>query len=263
MKKVAILGCGPAGLLVAHAANINGCDFQIFSRPNKSRLFGCQYLHAPVTGVTGLPERVSYSLVGSVEGYRRKVYGSAAVAEVSPESLMKDHDAYDIRQAYDELWRRYACQIQDFEFMPGLGSLILGAGKKNPNLDQYDMVISTIPRKVWRQPGDEFTSIKVWAIGDAPELGQLAPFCPDKDFTVMCNGTSDVGWYRLSRVFGFTTIEWPERCKPPIPGAVLVEKPLDCMTKGAPGFYHLGRYGEWRKGVLTTDAFYQALELTK
>lgn len=257
MKKIAILGCGPAGLLAAHASAINGCDFQIFSKKRQSPLFGCQYLHAPVIGITTEPERVRYSLVGSVDGYRRKVYGSDSVAEVSPESLSKDHDAYDIRSAYQELWRRYSDQIVNLEIY-GLKDL-----QQFIRLEKYDEIISTIPRKVWKEPGDEFLSQKVWAIGDAPELDQEAPFRPAEDFTVICDGTTDVGWYRLSQVFGYATVEWPERRRPPLQNAVLVEKPIDCISKGAPDFHHLGRYGEWKKGVLTTDAFYRALEITK
>lgn len=258
MKKVAILGCGPSGLLAAHAAAMNDCDIQIFSKARKSRLFGCQYLHQPIPDIVQWPERVSYSLVGgTVAEYRNKVYGGTWDGTSSPEELENHHTAYDIRSAYEGLWEMYEDCIVDTEIV---SEKQLDADR---NLDQFDMVISTIPRKIWAQPGDAFTSTKVWAFGEAPELGRIAPFAPEKDFTIICDASKDVGWYRLSKVFGHTTIEWPSQTKPPMAGLVKVEKPLACKTKGAKYFHHLGRYGEWKKGVLTTDVFYRAMELTR
>lgn len=258
-KKIAILGCGPAGLLAAHAAQINQCSFDIFSKRRPSHLFGSQYLHEPITGVTGTPERVRYSLVGTPEEYRRKVYGPEWDGTVSPEDLEEEHWAWDIRQAYTELWRRYSDEIHHLEFGNNMSLL-----DRAINFDNYDMILSTVPRKVWAQPGDAFRGTEVWAVGDAPELGQTAPFTVQEDFTIICDGTPDVGWYRLSKVFGYTTIEWPGNRRPPIPGIAKVTKPLSFHMAPGPSdqFIHLGRYGKWEKGVLTTDAFNEALKAT-
>ncbi|QSL67823.1 oxidoreductase domain protein [Nocardia phage P3.1] len=260
MKRVAILGCGPAGLLAAHAAVQNGCDIKIFSKKRPSLLFGCQYLHQPVFGIgTNLiPKEVSYVLTGgTLHDYRLKVYGEDWNGKVSPGTLEGAHLAWDIREAYQELWGMYNECIQDAEFKSASQTV------QDYELEKFDVVISTVPRKIWAEPGDKFLSTKVWAIGDAPELGQVAPFSPREDFTVICDASKDVGWYRMSRVFGHTTIEWPGiGRKPPISGVVQVEKPLSFQSTMDTGFIHLGRYGAWMKGVLTTDAYNMAKVVT-
>lgn len=256
MKRVAILGAGPSGLLAAHAAQTNGCEFTIFSKKRYSQLFGSQYLHEPISGITTLPERVSYVLNGDPEEYRRKVYGADWDGNVSPEDLEQDHWAWNIREAYADLYARYIDYIDDVEFH-NISQTILECG-----LNRFDVVLSTVPRTIWREPGDQFLGSKVWAIGDAPSQGQYVPFRPAEDFMVLCDGTSDVSWYRLSRVFGFTTIEWPYGTKPPVEGIQEVIKPLSCKTKSAQDFVHLGRYGKWEKGVLSTDAYNEALVAT-
>src|SRR4051794_14558085 len=110
--RIAVLGCGPAGLMAAHAAKVCGADVDIFSRKRKSELFGCQYLHAPIPGMTDVaPVTVRYMLNGDIEGYRRKVYGDTWDGEVSPEDLLGNHDAWDIRRTYDNLWAKYGGYI--------------------------------------------------------------------------------------------------------------------------------------------------------
>ncbi|WQY91177.1 oxidoreductase [Mycobacterium phage Benzema] len=259
MKSVAILGCGPSGLLVAHAAAMLGWDFRIYSKKRKSFLFGSQYLHEAIPGMTDpVAAIVAYNLVGTPEGYRQKVYGAGYDGSVSPEDLEHDHYAWNIRTTYDKLWNAYHDEIVDVVIDKRWESAEFF---RNGSTDfRPDLIISTVPRKIWANPGDVFASQKVWAIGDAPELGQTVPFEPKQDNTIICDGTADVGWYRLSKVFGYTTIEWPHDRKPPIPNMAEVEKPLWHNSSGASDFIHIGRYGAWEKGVLTTDAFHQAMK---
>jgi hypothetical protein len=240
--------------MVAHAASMRGWGFRIYSKKRKSQLFGSQYLHEPIPNMTeALAGLVSYHLEGTPEEYRRKVYGPAWDGTVSPEDYDHDHYAWDIRATYDRLWQAYEHEIDDLD--------VLNLRHDIHAFPGCDIVISTVPRKIWAEPGDVFMSQKVWAIGDAPDLGQEAPFSPKQDFTIICDGTDEVGWYRLSKVFGHTTIEWPYDKKPPIPGIAIVEKPLGHNSTAAPDFIHLGRYGAWEKGVLTTDVFRQALKI--
>lgn len=256
-KSVAVLGCGPSGLMAAHAASLLGWNFRVYSKKRKSRLFGSQYLHKPIPGMTDSPAAtVTYHLEGTPESYRRKVYGPSWDGTVSPEDLEHDHYAWDIRQTYDKMWATYCSEVVDVEF----GDRVGGFWYNQAVLEAYDLVISTVPRKLWAAPGDEFFSSRVWAYGDAPDLGQQTPFRP-RDFTVICDGTKDVGWYRASNIFGFCTIEWPEDTKPPLEGIALVEKPLTHNSTAASEFIHLGRYGAWQKGVLTTDVFDQAMKV--
>jgi hypothetical protein len=262
VKSVAILGCGPAGLLVAHAADISGWDFRIYSKKQKSKLYGAQYLHQAIPQLDcGQPKVVNYTLNGSPEDYRRKVYGDTWDGTVSPEDFIEQHYAWDIRWAYDGLWSYYEDEVEPWDF-------VASNANHNYYLGKYDLVISTVPRKIWAQRGDVFESTKVWALGDTEEQ-RIFMFRPDP-FTVVCDGTLDHLWYRVSNIFGFCTMEWPcERSPygdtftniPPARGASIVEKPLRHNSKAAADFVHLGRYGSWEKGKLTTDAFFDAMKV--
>jgi hypothetical protein len=137
-----------------------------------------------------------------------------------------------------------------------------------PNVVFYpkgiDLVISTVPRKIWAEPGDVFESMKVWALGDT-EDERVRLYRPPEDM-VFCDGTAWHDWYRVSNVFGYCTMEWPFnygegwREAPPARGASVVEKPLKHNSKAAADFIHLGRYGAWQKGILTTDAYFGAMQ---
>lgn len=269
-KFVAIYGCGPAGLMAAHAATMSGWNFQVFSRKQKSKLFGAQYLHKALPGLDcGMPVSVRYELRGTPEQYRSKVYGDGWDGTVSPEDYVESHLAWDIRYVYDQLWNLYNDKIVNIEI-----------GKYGPEsklwynaavLGSYDLAINTMPRKIWAEPGDVFESEKVWAVGDA-DTERVHLYRPDK-FTVVCDGTSDVDWYRCSNIFGFCTMEWPyvdshssymknATPMPPARGASIVEKPLRHNSTATDGWlHHLGRYGKWEKGVLSTDAFFDAIDL--
>jgi hypothetical protein len=263
-KSVAILGCGPAGLLVAHAAEISGWNFRIYSKKQKSKLYGAQYLHQAIPQLDcGPPTLVRYALRGTPEEYRRKVYGAEWDGTVSPEDFLEEHYVWDIRYTYDGIWDRYQDEIESWDFI----------GKEQYNnyylTYKHDLVISTVPRKIWAEPGDVFESTKVWALGDT-EDERVRMFRPPEDM-VFCDGTDEHTWYRVSNIFGYCTMEWPYdplhkinsrlTLKPPMRGTSVVEKPLRHNSKAAADFVHVGRYGAWQKGILTTDAFFESMKV--
>lgn len=254
---VVILGCGPAGLLTAHAARLSGLRPIIISVKRPSFLFGCQYLHGEIEGITLHPagEWVNYELRGEVGAYANKVYGPEKPRNVSPGSLARRHLAWDIRRAYKKLWERYESEIVDERVSP----------RDVPQIQSHygpKHFVSTIPAPLLcKNPMHDFRSVKCWAVGDAPELGQCAPpLAPE--FTVVCDATSEVGWYRASNVFGYKTVEWPGwRSRPPISGVVEFLKPLQTDCDCWPEVHRRGRMGKWTKGVLAHDAFGESLEL--
>lgn len=256
-ESVAVLGCGPAGLIAAHAAHI--CRIPtvaIFSKNRKSELFGAQYLHMPIPGATErAPVTVKYTLDGKPEDYRRKVYGDSWDGSVSPEDLVEPHEAWDIRSTYDNLWSMYSYDIQHAQ---------IGPSRMEALIDTFELVISAIPAPaLCHMPGAHtFKSQNVWAYGDAPERGQntdnFTRLLPDNN--VICNGNESPSWYRMSRLFGFATVEWPENRKPPIPGVAQAIKPLwnDCDCY--PTVVRVGRYGRWEKGQLTHHAYQEVMD---
>lgn len=252
-RTVLVLGCGPAGLLAALAAERLGYNVEIVSRKVKSGMYGAQYLHKPIPGLTedaGTP--IKYVLRGDAVGYATKVYGKPQMArEVSPSLLVGEHPAWNIRSAYDRLWERFEDRILH---QTNISVYDMHSFATN---NTYHKIVSSLPAD--RLCGDDnahyFTSEEVWASGDAPDQDRWAPF-KSTPWTVICDGTGDVSWYRASNVFGHNTVEWATENRPPVENCSLVTKPLrtncDCW-KGR--VVRVGRYGEWRKGVLAHEAY--------
>jgi hypothetical protein len=291
--KVAILGCGPAGLLAAHACYISDVEFDIYSKKRKSELFGSQYLHNPIPELTPLSDTgvpVRYITLGSPEEYRRKTHGKWWDGQVAPEEFEPDHTAWDIRQAYDQLWSLYWRKISDYDinkaseeyctYPDEAVSYDLSQDKDleiGGKANKYDLIVSTVPRTIWKRNGDEFIFSEGWALGDAPERGVFVEDIVDlgnsgfmssgslsgdmPDNHIVCDGTSEVPWTRLSKVYGYTSVEWPHHVPQPHSLATLVTKPLHYapgtgqLDAPSRNWLHVGRYGEWKKGVVVTDAF--------
>lgn len=251
--RVLVLGCGPSGLIAAHAAQReHGAEVKIVSVKRPSQLYGCQYLHEDIPGIpTRGPELVRYELRGTVDQYRRKVYGSLT-PPVSPQQYEGDHYAWDLRRAYRRLWEMMEGSVVDVRLTPS---------DVVPMLSDFmpDACISSLPAPVLCQAGDRhsFTDVKCYAIGDAPELGQnVQDYYPVPPFTVTCNGGSGASWYRACNVFGYSTIEWPGyKRRPPLEGVVEFHKPLSTDCNCLPSILRVGRYGRWQKGVLSHEAY--------
>lgn len=260
-NRVAVLGCGPAGLFATHALVTSGWEVDIFSKARKSNMFGAQYLHDSIPTLAPLEDadKVEYRLMGSAEDYRRKVYGDSHQGTVSPEELTGQHPCWDIRLAYTRAWELYQWNIiADTTLDRADVAAIMDGGP-------YALVISSIPAPaICRDPAKHtFNFRKVWAIGDAPEIGQYCPVTCNP-WTVVCNGDQSPRWYRVSNLYGHTTAEWPYEPKPPVVGLAEVVKPIstscDCWQEQRTQFIRVGRYGSWTKGVLSHHAYYTALE---
>lgn len=253
---VVILGCGPAGLAAAKAAVSLGYEVLIISRSIKpSPLYGCQYLHAPIPGYEDVPHvRVSYGLNGTPEQYRKKVYGEAWSGRVSPEDFIGEHDAWDIRNTYMRLW---ADLINGGNVKLIEGNMtepaISGLERFHPNY-----IISTIPATVLcRNLKHHFRSIAIWANGStSPDTEALI------DNSILCDGTGEREWYRISNVFGYRTMEWADR---PLNGAasVYVKKPISTNCDCHPSIIRAGRYGTWSKSYLVHQVYQQVIEALK
>lgn len=253
---IAVLGCGPAGLMAAHAVAQSGVEPVIYSRKQKSPLYGAQYLHAPIPGVTDRDDAVTveYLTRGTPEDYRRKVYGRTWDGTVSPEDLSEMHTAWDIRSTYEALWDEYSRLVVNVDIDPGGVRIILD----NPD---HSMVVNTIPLVHLCHAGHTFMSQTVWAAGDAPDLGiDIGKMfhCPPN--TVICNGEETPSWYRISNIFGHTTVEWPDNSKPPVSTVSRVLKPTSHDCSCWPQLFNVGRYGSWTKGVLSHSAYFKTLE---
>lgn len=254
--KVIVLGCGPAGLFAAHAVKLAGKEPVIISKKRKSEMFGAQYLHRPIPGVSSESFQVEYLLEGTVEGYSKKVYGPDYRGKVSPEDLVGSHEAWDIREAYNRLWTDYVNDIYPVEFKsPEDIATILRKVGVEMKVGHY---VSSIPSTLICSNPEEhgFLMEKVWSIGDAPERGVFSPVKTVRN-TVLCSGDPEVGWYRKANILGYNTAEWPQNRKPPFDGVSPVMKPIKTNCDCLPTVHRVGRYGKWTKGVLSHEAFYE------
>lgn len=257
-RRVLVLGCGPAGMFVTHAAREADCDVIVMSKKRRSHMFGAQYLHMPIPGLTDESFEVDYQLRGTLEEYQRKVYNGKVVPFISPGRLIGKRPAWDIRRAYVIAYDRYSNYIVD------TGQMTHQWLTSYVDWSAYDYILSTIPaRDICGNPTHAFESQKIYAIGDAPEKGiQVPQLCPDN--TVICNGESAPSWYRTSCILGYRTMEWPGKKKPPIKDISEVTKPIQtsCTCFQDTGkFYRLGRYGAWDKGQLSHDAYFGAMAI--
>lgn len=249
-----VLGCGPAGLMAAHAITLQtGTRPFIYSKgARKSEMYGAQYLHKPIPGLkNGAGTEgtlITYETWGSVEDYKAKVYGETWSGSVSPEDLPGEHMAWDIRAAYNELWLMYSDAIFDVDIRKDRNKFMGWA------LANYDMVVSSVPKPLLCREGHTFSAQTVKAIGDAPERGVRSPVRAEMN-RVVCNGEPEPSWYRAANVFGYCTVEYPESVEPPYPGLATVDKPLMNNCNCYPDVIHVGRYGRWEKGVLSHHAF--------
>lgn len=242
--EVAVLGCGPAGLLAAHAVSLEGLQPRIFSMYRRSPIGGAQYLHAPIPELTGdEPDGyVTFVKDGTRDGYAKKVYGRPD-AEVSWDLFEAgDHQVWNMRLAYDLLWQRYERHITDAQVHPrhldGLARL-------------FPLTLSCIPAKtLCMLPGrHRFTDQLVYiSTGDEQ--------APPRDMTIVYNGELDIPWYRGSRIFNTPGVEWPEA--PEGLAAHRIHKPLWTNCDCHPDLVRLGRYGAWQKSLLIHDAFFGA-----
>ena len=256
LPPVFVLGCGPSGLVAAHAASALGYEVTVLSRRRKSQLWGCQYLHRTIDGLPKVNgAEVSYTLEGTVEGYLDKVYGDDYDGTVSPQEMTEFHYAHDLRKTYDHLWRNWGDRVVDVPVFNGQH-----AAGWIPDLCTSGIVFSTIPRTAMcANTKHVFESVNVWAIGDSDS--QRVPVRPPGDNQVICNGLRDVAWYRCSQVFGYATVEWPDRRRPPFSGVALVEKPVATNCDCLPQVQYVGRYGAWQKGVLVHQVYDRVFEV--
>lgn len=259
---VAILGCGPAGLFAAHAAEKSGYDFVILSKNRKSYMRGAQYLHCPIPDLSGDPFRVTYELWGDVEGYRQKVYGDMSDILVSPETLVGTSDAWDIREAYDKAWDLYHSRIVDVDVADYVGS---SGSILDQLVERYSLVISTIPGPILchRRDAHSFLSKRVWVtegLKRPAEMGFQDAHNAPRENLVVCSGDPDDWWYRQSRIHGWENTEFPAQHMPNWEGKVHeVVKPISTDCTCYPGIIRMGRYGQWKKGTLSHEAYYETV----
>lgn len=246
--RVTILGCGPAGLMAAHAVRqeLPKAEIYIYSETKKSVISGAQYLHEAIPGLTSpSPDGIiNFVKHGTRAGYATKLYGSPD-APCSWDAFDGGPvQAWQLDKVYDELWDRFSILIEE---------ATVEAFDMIELLEDNDLVISAIPKPaICVKPYEhEFHSREIW-ISDYNNL----PY-EYSDNVILYNGDPLDHWYRASRLFGHDSTESTD----PMAGAVRGIKPLGHTCNCWSGKVAcVGRFGRWEKGVLVNHAYRNAIE---
>lgn len=257
---VSILGCGPAGLLAAHACAMRDVPFVIFSKKQKSVIGGAQFSHIAIPGIHDDPETsdvmLEYRRSGDAQTYHNKVYGSEVVPFVSFDNI---HDgqmvpAWNLIYMYDKLWELYSGSVVDLDLDPDRLESLLQA---------FDAVFSSVPLTHICLSGLD-TGRSHWFKSQTIRILNEALMIGIPDNTIVYDGTKDHSWYRMSKIFGVGSTEWGGASPlPPIQNLRTVNKPIatncDCFCEN-PFFRKIGRFGQWKKGVLTFHAYNRVID---
>jgi hypothetical protein len=259
--RIAVLGCGPSGLLAAHACEKSGHDVTIFSKAREpSPLTGAQYIHEPIPGLTTKqPDGVvMFHKVGTAEGYANKVYGRMDAPtswSIFPEGQLP---MWSMKKVYEKLFREWHDRINtrdiDKEWLDYLEN----------KRDMFALVVSSIPCPIICERDHDFPSVTVtFEPHDHkdPNLGE---------HYIIYSGSETDPWYRSSRVGGLGWYEYGGEYDQPLAGGGVRKlrtgtKPLDTDCDCRPRMIRVGRFGQWRKGVLVHHSFgkmMDALEVT-
>lgn len=265
---VGIVGCGPSGLLAAHACRMRSVPAVVFAPKKKSVLGGAQFSHIPI-----LPyhdqftqaEGLEYIVRGDPDTYKKKVYGTVAVPFVSFGNVTDGMKvpAWSLTELYDKLWEDYSSLIVDTTIDP----VRLGLLSRS-----FDLMLSSAPApqmcmgSIDQSVPHFFRSAPVKILNDALDSSI-------EDNTIIYDGTDEHSYYRMSKIFGVGSTEWGAHVGvPPVGELRTVNKPIatncDCYVSGEAddtgvqkGVIRIGRFGTWTKGELTFHAYNTVIEI--
>lgn len=242
MKSVAIIGCGPSGLLAAHAASQLGMVVSIFSKDVRpSPHAHATFLHSDIPGLTSpAPDgTVEIRKVGDGEGYAQKVYKDRRKT-TSWDKLPSGHmNAWSLRPVYRKLWERFGDRVRLSTASPELVRGLQGA---------YDYVINTVPAAaVCDDIHHKFPSEPIWVVE-----GQGNRVIGSNESYMLYNGNPRTLWYRQSNIFGVISTEFANPVKGASRGIKVLPTDCDCH----PELIRVGRWGTWMPGVLLHSAYW-------
>lgn len=249
-EKVAVFGCGPAGLLCAWALEEAGLDVDIFSNKVKSEIPGSQHLHGPVPGLTSLyPEgTIQFVRLGNARDYATKVYGDPD-RETGWDNYLQVYPSWNVVAAYERLWDH---------FYDGITDVNIGQEVCGDVADDYNHIISTLPAwSICHRPDEHEFRGTPYYIKTLP-----TPEADKNHEIVVYNGILTDPWYRWSILGGLCSIEstkmFADTGQPVIRGTKAIDNNCDCW---AGTIHRCGRWAEWRHGVTMYKAYQKAREI--
>jgi len=251
--KVCILGCGPAGLLAAYAAQARGCEVAIISTKVKSKIPGAVFLHEAIPGLTSVISDGSVRFIkhGTRRGYAAKVYGNMD-ADCSWDLFVEGvRPAWSMFKLYDELWAQFESRIHEEVINAVAVDRYLYAG--------FDLLISTIPAPyLCHNDEHKFDSQTIYVLDKTVD--------PSLENGIVYNGSFADNWYRTSKLFGAEATEATVPFDPNLISALGAKeatgyKPLKTNCDCLPQVERVGRFGRWEKGILVHHAYKQTVRI--
>lgn len=253
--EVAIVGCGPSGMLAAHAAVLAGSQPTLFSKKaEQSPHAAATFLHRGIPDLTGRADaKIRFDRIGSSRGYAEKVYHDPDRATSWSRFPSGEVAAWALAPVYDELWARYRGLVSEVEIDPeGIRNL----------LESFPLVVNTAPAWCVCEGDHAFHKRDIWILDEAPDFVH-----PN---TMVYNGLRGDDWYRASDIFGTRSTEYTANNPSVIGYARLpTEKGKDISIALGPNgvkvigtdcdchpdLLRAGRWGTWRPGELMHQAF--------
>jgi hypothetical protein len=242
MMKVAVIGCGPAGLAAAWAATGLDAEVSIFAPKKQTPQYGPLLMQRPIPGInTDHPDGTIHQIVigGSIMDYRYKLYGDINIG-INGDILQPMYHAWRHRETYDKLWGKLSNGIIEKMISPTELRNMCG---------YYDLVVSTANAQRLCIAKDQH-HFESKSVAITPEA--IYPEQPDN--TLIFNASTEFGWVRSSRVFGAEVTEWPVSMAPA--KARVIQKPISTNCNCYPLVLRTGRFGAWRNETWVDTAYW-------
>jgi hypothetical protein len=258
---IAILGCGPAGLIAAWTLEREGIEkdrIKILSKSplQPSPISGAQFLHQPIGMMADTPPdgQIEFCRLGSKQVYAEKIYNEPGKI-TSWEVIEPKTDAWKLDPVYSQLWRLYEDNLIASEINSSNMQTLIESG-------EYSQIFSTIPPEAYcHNASHDFPKVDI-AIAEPVESLDVPNF-------VIYSGREQDRWYRMSNIFGTSWIEFGHSELHKYNGEMQLNnsydvwtdqilfgcKPLgtlcDCfMNQGDAPVVRVGRFGTWDRRLL-------------
>ena len=246
--KIAVIGCGPAGLAAAHAAHGLGAGVTIYSPGIKSPQRGPLVLQRPIPAIsTDHPDGYVKQLVigGSILDYRYKLYGDINIS-IQGDQLREGYHCWEFIATYDRLWGLY--------MEPGSGR----AAHEYIEVDHVDisymvaasdLVINTAPLNRLCHNDHNFQS-------KAVEITTGHSYPDQPEDTTIFNAGNYYPWVRSAWLLGNECTEWLPGTVPDGLESITIHKPISHNCDCYPDVLLTGRFGCWKNEVWVDTAYY-------
>jgi hypothetical protein len=255
--KVAVIGCGPAGLAAAHAAYGLDAEVTVISPGLKSPQRGPLILQRPIPAITtDHPYGYIRQIVigGSILDYRYKLYGDINIS-IQGNILKKGYHGWNHIEAYDKLWRLYMGNEPDVpdENWNGRATRInkfVTPLELHDMRTQFDLIVNTAPLRNLCHNGKHVFTFKAVEITDGYSYPNQPP-----DTTIF-NAGDKYPWVRSAWLFGNSCTEWLASTAPRDLEPFVIRKPINHTCNCYPFVLGTGRFGAWRNETWVDTAYY-------